>query len=114
VEIYRAERRLTTGHEQYEIVLASELGPGVAGILLARGILSVASGPPLVEFPGWKIRGQRLGEIGIRTVNALLDAEHEEAIIREFELTGADTIERWRREALGWLEAPAKRNCRRC
>jgi hypothetical protein len=113
MQIYRATRRLTTGHEQYAVVLADELGPGVAEILLERGILTVAGCPPLVELPGWKRRGRMLAEIGIHTIHALLDAEHEEAIIRAFRLGKASTIDRWRWEALSWLKAPA-RDCRRC
>jgi len=106
---------LTTGHERHDVIPASELVPEAVEVLLARGIISIASGPPLVELPGWKVRGRVLAAAGIETINALLDAEHEEAIIAAFQLKKRSTIERWRREALSWLKAPAtNRNCGRC
>jgi hypothetical protein len=113
MQIYRAIKPLSTGHQAGDIVLGADLRDGVAEVLVKRGALVVASTPPLCELPGWVLRSEGLAEVGIVSIPALLSA-NEEAIIRKFNLRRGSTVERWKQEALGWLTAPAKRNCRGC
>lgn len=113
MQIYRATKPLTTGQRAGDIVLETDLRAEAVAVLIGRGTLAAVSMPPLRELPGWKARGRMLAEIGVETIPDLLDT-NEEDIIRKFNLRRRSTVEKWRREALSWLDAPAKRSCGRC
>jgi hypothetical protein len=66
--IYRVLRNLDTGHKPGDFVKGSRFKKGVLGILLHRGILAPVSAPPLRVLPGWSLRAERLGEVGIDAI----------------------------------------------
>lgn len=68
------------------------------------GAVSRIAAPPLVQLPGWKLRGGRLGRLGIHTFDDFLERDPTELA----EAVGANprTVQNWRAELIDWLTVP--------
>ena len=75
--------------------------------LLAVGAVSIATGPPLSQLPGWKLRTAILAKVGIETVEELIDADAAKlaALVGRSERA----IEHWQQAALQAL-LPGRRD----
>jgi len=73
--------------------------------LIEVGAVAEVATPPLVALPGWKTRAPRLGALDINTAGEFLEADS--AFVAEQLHLKAETVERWKTEARGWLTVPA-------
>ena len=88
------------------------LRPEQIGRLLAIGAVSRAATPPLMVLPGWKLRAGKLQQIGIVTVEDLLEADVAQ-VMEHMEVKRAETIEKWQAQATQEILVSAKPRKRR-
>jgi hypothetical protein len=111
--IYRVRKALDRGShiiEPGQLIEIDWLGPEDIGRLETVGAVARVKGPPLVELPGWRRRGQRLAEIGIRTAEQYLEAEPES--VAAHMAVKVSTAEKWKTEVRKWLAPPKVRKGR--
>jgi hypothetical protein len=99
--LYRVLKDLSTGHKRGDVVEGSQFK--MLDLLVAKNALAPISTPPLAELPGWTKRLEKMQELGIVTVQDLLDADSE-AVARVFGYKSTAGIERWKKEATEWLK----------
>jgi len=107
--IYRVLKRLSTGQQPGDIVHDTDFRDGVALILYERKILSLISGPPLTELPGWTRRAELLAEVDVVTADQFLDAD-DELIRQAMGYRSTRAVAGWKEEVRRWLmPAPVRR-----
>ena len=105
--VYRAVNDLACGNKpgaRGGILYAGSLTRlewlGADGIarLLDVGAVSRVATPPLAALPGWKVRAGKLQQIGIVTVEDLIEADIAE-VKAHMEVMRESTVEKWIQEA---------------
>ena len=74
-------------------------------VLIDVGAVAEVGVPPLAVIPGWKTRAGKLEEVGIENVVQFVEADTDvicRALGRQ-----PKTVEKYRKELLGWMTADA-------
>lgn len=105
--VYRVLRRLDTGHEPGALVSGKQFSKKTIKILVQREAIAPVSAPPLEVLPGWTLRAERFGKVGIDAI-AFLEMT-DQAVSKA---TGANVkaIKKWRQDLkrhLGIGKTPA-------
>jgi hypothetical protein len=109
MSVYRVLKALDTGHVPGDILDGRMFK--ALDKLVAAGALIKARTPPLAELPGWTARAETLREIGVVTVDDLLDLDPQRGT-ELFNHKRNSTFIRWIDEAKGWLLTPEpKKGC---
>ena len=110
--IYRVIQRLAMGKnrtvyvEPGGMVTDETLGLQVASILVKKGAISPIKAPPLDALPGWHLRAQKFEAADYDAISLL---ETGTALIARETGYRERSIEKWKRELMGYLEVrPAK------
>jgi len=101
--LYRVLKHLDTGHAPGDILDGRMFT--ALDKLVAAGARIKARTPPLAELPGWTARAERLREIGVVTVDDLLDMNPQRGT-ELFNHKRDSTFIKWVKEAKGWLLTP--------
>lgn len=104
--IYRVIQRLSvggkTGYVEPGGTVSDEgLGHRVVAILIKKGAISPVKPPPLDILPGWKLRAKRFKEAGYNAITLL---ECDAALIAKKTGYKEQSIERWKKELMGFME----------
>lgn len=75
--------------------------------LKARGTVSQVVAPPLRVLPGWSRRAVKLERAKVIDAAQFLGADVNQTA--EYMRVKPETVERWKRDVLGWLTAPEQR-----
>ncbi len=75
--------------------------------LIQRGTIAEVQPPPLFALPGWTRRADKFEDVGITDAMQFLGVDAVQAA--ELMRVKPATVERWKREVLGWLQAPESR-----
>ena len=86
---------------------SSRLQAASLPVLEQRKAIARVSAPPLIELPGWKIRGAKLEKAGIVTVEAFLDTDG--GTLAKAARTSPDMVAKWKEEVIGLLTTPQPR-----
>jgi len=106
---YRVQKRLSTGQRPGDIVHDTDFRDGVALILYERKVLSLISGPPLTELPGWTWRAELLAQVGVTMTDQFLEAD-DELIRQAVGYRSTRAVAKWKEEVRCWLmPAPVRR-----
>jgi len=109
VILYRVLKHLDTGHVPGDVLDGRMFR--ALDKLVAAGALAKARTPPLTELPGWTTRAEMLREIGIVTIENLLDMDPQRGT-ELFNHKRDSTFVKWTEEAKSWLLTPTpKRGC---
>ena len=107
--MYRVRKRLSTGQQPGDIVHDTDFRDGVALILYERKILSLISGPPLTELPGWTRRAELLAQVSVTMTDQFLEAD-DELIQQAVGYHSTRAVAKWKEEVRHWLmPAPVRR-----
>ena len=101
---YRALRNLSNGIGKGQVFTGSRLQAASLPVLEQRKAIARVSAPPLIELPGWKIRGAKLEKAGIVTVEAFLDTDG--GTLAKAARTSPDMVAKWKDEVIGLLTTP--------
>ena len=104
---YRALRNLSNGIGKGQVFTGSRLQAASLPVLEQRKAIARVSAPPLIELPGWKIRGAKLEKAGIVTVEAFLDTDG--GTLAKAARTSPDMVAKWKEEVIGLLTTPQPR-----
>ena len=74
-------------------------------MLINVGAVSEVGAPPLAVIPGWKTRAGKLEEVGIEDVIQFIEADT--SVICQALRRQPKTVEKYRKELLGWMTADA-------
>ena len=109
MKLYRALKRLDTGHKPGQLVDGGRF-KHLDKLVAAKALAEVAS-PPLSEVPGWTTRAEQLKPHGVVTIADFLEAD-DGTLKEAFNHKTTRSITRWREELKGWLvvDEPRKRN----
>lgn len=107
--MYRVLRTLSRGHDKFikagTLTDLAWLKDEQRATLEMVGAVSRISAPPLAQLPGWKRRAERLGEVGLHTVDDVL--AQDTASLAESIKAKASTVEKWQAELVGLITIPA-------
>ncbi len=115
--IYRVLGRLAVGPQKNRYIEAGSVvnedrfGSRIRGILIAKGLLSPVSAPPLDAFPGWKLRAVRFTEAGYDAIGILSTGD---AVLAKAIGSNMRSIQKWKdelREFLGLGDEPIEFCC---
>jgi len=101
---YRALRNLSNGIGKGQVFAGARLQAASIPVLEQRKAIARVSAPPLIELPGWKIRGAKLEKAGIVTVEAFLDTDG--GTLAKAARTSPDMVAKWKEEVIGLLTTP--------
>ena len=106
--MYRVLRTLSRGHDKFvkvgTLTDLAWLKDEQRATLEMVGAVSRISAPPLAQLPGWKRRAERLGEVGLHTVDDVL-AEDAGALAEAIKAKPS-TVEKWQTELVGLITVP--------
>lgn len=105
---YRVLRDVSIGNDIVHSGTADtleKLPASTIEILIERGVIRRLQAPPLRALPGWKTRADRLGKLGVITVDDL-NAASSSKIASSMRVT-SETVEKWKAEATGYMLEPA-------
>ena len=102
--LFRALRPLSDGTQRGGVTPLAKLTPTEVEKLRGLGVIAPVSAPPLVIFPSWKARAEKLGAVAITDAAQLIESKTTElaAALKE----EPAEIERWKAEARALLIAP--------
>lgn len=104
--IYRVLGRLAMGPnknryiEAGSVVNEDRFGSRIRGILIAKGLLSPVSAPPLDAFPSWKLRAARFAEAGYDAIGILATGD---AALAKAIGSNVRSIQKWKGELMEFL-----------
>ena len=106
--LYRARKRLEKGSRIIEVGTFTRLewlSDRNVAILVSGGSVAEVGAPPLAVIPGWKTRAGKLEEVGIEDVIQFIEADT--GVICQALRRQPKTVEKYRKELLGWMTADA-------
>ncbi|GAF75276.1 unnamed protein product [marine sediment metagenome] len=115
--IYRVLGRLAVGSQKNRYIEAGSVvnedrfSSRIRNILIAKGLLSPVSAPPLDAFPGWKLRAVRFTEAGYDAIGIL--ATDDATLVKALG-SNVRSIQKWKgelREFLGLGDEPIEFCC---
>jgi len=101
--IYRVLRPLSTGHELGDWVRSDRFKAGIIEALIKANAISPVRGPPLATLDGWKVRAEKLLEIGIVDAVDFLTAD-DASIMQAFNHKTNRAVKKYRNELMALLE----------
>ena len=106
--LYRVLKRLEKGSRQIHPKTFTQLewlSKRHINTLIDVGAVSEVGAPPLAVIPGWKTRAGKLEEVGIEDVIQFIEADT--SVICQALRRQPKTVEKYRKELLGWMTADA-------